>query len=115
MSRITKSQKYAILWLNSQSKNNHEISKELNLTTKQVNSVLKSNTKPENPPSNNLETKTKPMGSTNSRNLIIKETNNKQKVALMSKEFSMMSDEFRKKTTKPKNRKQNIYKINEKE
>jgi len=113
MSRITKSQKYAVLWLNSQSKNDEEISKELNLTTKQVNSVLKSSVKPENPPSNNLETKTKPM---NSKNLIIKETNNKQKVAIMSKEFSMISDELKKNHKNSINvKKPNIYKINEKE
>jgi hypothetical protein len=109
MSRITKIQKYAVLWLDSQAKNAQEISDELNLTIKQINSVLVSKQ-----PESAIQTKSKPMGKTSSRNLIMKETNNKQKVAIMSKEFSMINDEL-KKTTKPKKKKQNIFKINEKE
>lgn len=108
MSRTNKIQKYAALWLNAQGNTAEDIAKELDLTEKQVASVLQNADK-----SNAIRTKTEPVGSSPSKNLMIRETANKKKhVAIMTKEASMLNDDAKTKTGKSAKIQQNIFKIN---
>lgn len=111
MSRITKTEKYAILWLNSQEINVETISKELGLTEQQINNVIsKGETNKKN---NNIKTKSQSMGVSPSKNLMIRETANKKNhVAIMTKEASMVNDDAKKKN-EAKRITQNIFKIND--
>lgn len=110
MPKITNVQKYAILWLDHSKNSIEEISKELNLTEKQINSVLSNNVKKEG-----VQTKSSPVNGSNSKNLMIRETANKKKhVAIMTKESSMINDESKKKNIELKNTKDipGIYRPN---
>lgn len=106
MARLSKANKYAILWLKSQNKSNEEIQKELDVTSKQIESLCSEpteNTKSEN----NTSRKT-------SKDFMIHETANRvNSVAIMTKEASSMNDDF-KKSNKPNNtsrNQNNIHKI----
>lgn len=109
MSKINKTQKYATLWLNSQNKSIEDIAKELGLTEKQVSNIIQNGTKSEA-----IRTKSQPVGSSPSKNLMIRETANKNKhVAIMTKEASMVNDASRPQTNTQNSRTQNnIFKIN---
>lgn len=108
MSRTSKIQKYAALWLSSQGHTVEDIAKELDLTEKQVSSVVQNTTKP-----NAIRTKTEPVGSSPSKNLMIRETANKKKhVAIMTKEASMVHDDAKNKNNQASTSQQNIFKIN---
>lgn len=109
MSKINKTQKYATLWLNSQNKSVEDIAKELDLTEKQVSGIIQNGTKSEA-----IKTKSQPVGSSPSKNLMIRETANKNKhVAIMTKEASMVNDASRPQTNTQNSRTQNnIFKIN---
>lgn len=108
MSRLNKVQKYAALWLNSQNKSVEEIAKELELTEKQVSSTIQSGAK-----SNAIKTKSQPVGSSPSKNLMIRETANKNKhVAIMTREASMVNDATKPQTTRSTKTQNNIFKIN---
>lgn len=109
MSKINKIQKYATLWLNSQNRSVEDIAKELDLTEKQVSGIIQNGTKSEV-----IKTKSQPVGSSPSKNLMIRETANKNKhVAIMTKEASMVNDASRSQTNTKNSRTQNnIFKIN---
>jgi|688.fasta_scaffold208402_4 hypothetical protein len=104
MARLSKANKYAILWLKSQGKSADTIQKELDVTLKQIESV--------EPLSENTESKSSTKKT--SKDFMIHETANRIKsVAIMTKEASSMNDDF-KKNNKPINTKNNqnsIHKI----
>ena len=104
MARLSKANKYAILWLRSQGKSADAIQKELDVTLKQIESV--------EPSSKN--TQSEPSVKKTSKDFMIHETANRiNSVAIMTKEASSMNDNF-KKTNKPnntKNNQNNIHKI----
>jgi hypothetical protein len=108
MSKPTKIETYAVLWLNSQGLDEATIAGEINLTAKQIKSILdKQNL------NTAIKTKSESMGVSPSKNLMIRETANKKKhVAIMTKEASMVNDDEKKKTTEKKINK-NIFKIND--
>lgn len=108
MSRVNKTQKYAALWLNAQNKTIDDIANELDLTEKQVSSILENQTK-----SSAIKTKSQPVGSSPSKNLMIRETANKNKhVAIMTREASMVNDSSKKDSEKTTRTQSNIFKIN---
>lgn len=112
MSRITKTEKYAILWLSSQNVDLQTMSKELDLTEQQIKNVVSKSTLVTEK-NNNIKTKSESMGVSPSKNLMIRETANKKKhVAIMTKEASMINDEEKKKHTEKRITK-NIFKIND--
>jgi len=105
MARLSKVNKYAILWLKSQNKSNEDIQKELDVTVKQIESVEPAQTESQSENSNTRKT---------SKDFMIHETANRvNSVAIMTKEASSMNDDF-KKTNKPNNtnrNQNNIHKI----
>lgn len=99
MSRLSKSNKYAILWLKSQNKTTEEIQKELGVSEKQVDSVVLPTHK-DNAQQDSTNRKT-------SKDFMIHETANRiNSVAIMTKEASAMNDDF-KKSNKPNNTSRN--------
>jgi hypothetical protein len=106
MARLSKANKYAILWLKSQNKSNEDIQKELDVTMKQIESVDPIQTQ-ESQSENSNARKT-------SKDFMIHETANRiNSVAIMTKEASSMNDDF-KKANKPDNtsrNQNNIHKI----
>ena len=97
MARLSKINRYAILWLKSQGMATEDISKEIGLSTKQIESV-------EVP---NKETITESISRKTSKDFMIHETANRvNSVAIMTKEASSMNDDF-KKTNKPNNTSRN--------
>lgn len=86
MAKYSKTQQYAVLWLDHLGIATDNISKELNLTTKQVNYIIKQNNKASNI--------SKEINSPPIKNLIIKESaGGRQTVAVMTKEASQISDD----------------------
>lgn len=108
--KITKLQKYSVLWLNHNKMSVDQIMEELNLTKKQVDLVISENTN-----TDKVKTKSSPVGNSSSKNLMIRETANKRShVAIMTKEASMINDEAKKQNTNTKNTKDTpgIYRPN---
>lgn len=89
MPKITKVQKYAINWLDSLGWDMDAIAKDLDITTKQINTVLEKEPTPQE-----KVTESKP------KNLMITHTSGKQinSVAIMTKEASEVGDVSRNKT-----------------
>lgn len=96
MSKLNKTQTYAIKWLDSQNFAPIKIADELKLTLKQVSSVLEKNSKVAE--DNKIETKSSPV-SNKPKNMMINQTSVKKNnsVAIMTKEASAMNDELQKK------------------
>jgi hypothetical protein len=95
MARINKTQTYAILWLNSQSYDSAYIEKELNVTNKQIETVL--NKVKNTEPTNNIKTSSSPVGQSRSKNLMITESASRTRsVAIMTKEASELNDALKK-------------------
>jgi uncharacterized protein YoxC len=116
MPRLTKTEIYAIRWLNSQSKNLQEICEELKLLEKQVQAILEKNhgsaTKNNNIKNATEKANKKPPVT----DLMITNTSNKKinSVAIMTKEASEVSD-ANKHTNSPsmsKSFKNSIYRPN---
>ena len=104
MARLSKINKYAILWLKSQGKTSDEIHKELDIPIKQIETVEAENT-PKNPIT------TESTSRKTSKDFMIHETANKvNSVAIMTKEASSMNDDF-KKANKPNNTNRNLNNI----
>jgi hypothetical protein len=96
MSRLNKTQSYAILWMNSQGISVDQISKELTLTEKQINSVLEKNGQT---PDASIKTKTSSVAPKESKTkslMITESLSKKAKVAIMTKEASSLNDELKK-------------------
>lgn len=91
MPKLSKSNVYAILWLNSQNKTIDEIASELNLSVGQVQTHV---------PNPQEVSENKP----NSKNLMITQTSGKgtNSVAIMTKEASEMVDTIKKNHIAPK-------------
>lgn len=90
MAKLSRTQTYAILWLNSNGKNIDEISNELSITSKQVSSALEKNS---NAGANaNIPVAKSKAG--NIPNLMINETAAKKNkgVSIMTKEASEVHD-----------------------
>lgn len=105
MAKLSKVNRYAILWLKSQGLSSEVIRKELGVTLKQIESVeLTQTTQQAQTDSNNRKT---------SKDFMIHETANKvNSVAIMTKEASSMNDDFKKINKSNNNRNQNsIHKI----
>lgn len=106
MAKLSKANKYAILWLKSQGKSIEEIQKELNVTMKQVESTQQPVAIP--------GAKQQATAHKTSKDFMIHETANRvNSVAIMTKEASSMNDDF-KKANKPNNtsrNQNNIHKI----
>lgn len=96
MAKLSKSNTYAVLWLNHNGSSVDDIASELSITAKQVNTVLeKNNTTNTDSP---IKT-TQQSVSVNNKNLMITETMNKKKntVAIMTQQASSVNDEVRQK------------------
>lgn len=108
MSRLNKTQKYAIQWLNSKNYGIDQIANELNIDVKQIKSVLEKNT--ETSDKSNIKT-TSSVAGDKKKNLMIMETSGKKNrsVAIMTKEASFKVDEMRNKSTS-RNISKNIFK-----
>lgn len=112
MSRINKTQKYAILWLHNQGMNIEDISVEITVAISQVKNVIENfETKAEK---TGIKTKSEPVNAApRSKNLMITETANKNKhVAIMTKEASQLNDELKKNVAPPTKSKNYIYRPN---
>lgn len=97
MSKISKIQTYAALWLNHNGLSVVKIAEELNLTEKQITNVI------EPKKDSGVKTTSEPVGSSRSKNMMIRETANKKShVAIMTKESSMINDEIKKNQVKTK-------------
>lgn len=98
MSRLTKNNTYAILWLNHSGMTPEDIVKELDVTIKQVNGVLEKHNSTNT--TNSIKTTQQSVG-TNNKNLMITETINKKSknVAIMTQQASAANDELRKKAS----------------
>lgn len=112
MSRITKTQKYAIMWLNSTNKDAQSIAKELSVEIKQVEKVLE---KCQNiPQTNTVSTASEPVKRPSSKDLMIRHTSAKRNnsVAIMTKEASEVNDQAKKQNYTHPNTHKNIFRPN---
>lgn len=93
MSRLNKTQIYAIRWLNSQNKTAKQIADELELVESQVQKTLEKNTATSQ--DNNIKTAKSP--SSKSHSLMITETASKKtkNVSIMTKEASELNDNIK--------------------
>jgi hypothetical protein len=109
MSRLNKTQKYAISWLNHQQWDNEKISNELDISLSQVNSFLEKNQTAAN--NANIKTTSSVVGN-KKQNLMIMETSVKKNnsVAIMTREASQSSDAIKQTKTPGRNNQKNIYK-----
>lgn len=96
MSRLNKTQIYAIRWLDYQNFAAIKIADELKLTLKQVSGVLEKHSKTGE--ENKIETKSSPVSS-KPKNFMVNETAVKKtnSVSIMTKEASAIHDELQKK------------------
>lgn len=92
MAKLSKSNKYAILWLSSQGYDTTSIEQELKLSVKQIESVINENKQ-------NVNTPTQVQNKTAKDFMIRHSQNNVNNVSIMTQQASMMSDEARKNHT----------------
>ena len=97
MARLSKTQNYAILWLNSQGTDLVKIADELGLTEKQVLSVIEKGIDTKISENTKIKTVKSPANS-RSKNLMITQTAGKKtkNVAIMTQEASQLNDELKK-------------------
>jgi hypothetical protein len=97
MSRINKTQKYAVLWLHSQGWSKEQIVNELALTDSQIKNIIKPITAT-NTSNSKIETGSSVVAKLpNSKNLMITESQGgSHKVSIMTKAASEINDENRK-------------------
>ena len=95
MAKLSKTNKYAISWLNQQGMTNEEISKELTLPLTQVARCIKTETSKESGTASENE----PVSKQSSKDLMITKTSGKgnSHVAIMTKAASEVNDEEKKK------------------
>jgi DNA-binding transcriptional regulator GbsR (MarR family) len=115
MARLNKSQKYAILWLNSTGMSVDDISRELELEIKQINNVLEKNINVLSEAV--IPTKAEPVNQnpkTSSKDLMIRHTAAKKtnSVAIMTKEASEINDHARNQNQMNPNIQKNIFRPN---
>lgn len=107
MARLSKSNKYAILWLYSQGNNTENICKELGIPTKQIDKILS-----EQPQNKQSQPENKPIAKTSSKDFMIRHSqNNNNSVSIMTQQASMINDEARKNYPKKPGNSSYIHKI----
>ncbi len=113
MAKLNKTQKYAILWLHSQAKTNEQIAEELKVSEKQISSVINITTQTDK---SIPVAKSSASPISRSKSLMITETAGKKtkSVAIMTKEASMINDEYKNKVfpNQQKNTDKYIYRPN---
>lgn len=116
MSKLNKTQTYAISWLNYIGNDIDDIATELELTTKQVLSVIeKTQTTKSKEDLDPIKTASKSAAKKIvSKNLMVNQTASKKtkNVMIMTPEASMHHDEMRKKTTTINKNQQHIFRPN---
>lgn len=104
MAKLSKANKYAILWLNHTGESIDKISSELGVSEKQINEALTTNVQAQ------------AMPQPNAKNLMITHTSGKKlnTVAIMTKDASAMADETRKQaiSSPGRNQEKNIFRPN---
>lgn len=98
MSRISKTQNYAILWLNYQGFEPIKIADELKLTEKQVTNILEKGVGDKTSKNSSIKT-VKSSFDSKSKNMMI--TNKEKGIAIMTKEASQLNDEVKKERKTP--------------
>ena len=114
MSRINRTQSYAALWLNHLGWPVEKISNELEITDNQVLGVIKK--EKEQGSSSAIKTASSSTSTSKSKHLMITDSaNNKNNVAIMTKEASALNDDFKKQNppTTENRFSKNIFRINE--
>lgn len=90
MAKLSKVNKYAVLWLNSQGHDTDTISKDLKLSIKQVESVVSEHKPISAPPTTQVAART-------AKDFMIRHSqNNVNNVSIMTQQASMIADEARK-------------------
>jgi hypothetical protein len=104
MSKLSKTQVYAIYWLNSQNKDIGFIAKDLKITNKQIINILSRKT--DDTTNNDRETV---VDSINAKNLMITHTSGQKvnTVAIMTKDASSLGDKIQTKDSATNNRNDN--------
>lgn len=98
MSKITKIQQYAVLWLNHQGVEAIKIADELKITEKQVLTVLEKGIDDKISKNNTVKTVKSSAGKSKSKDLMITQTSAKgtKNVAIMTQEASQLNDDLKK-------------------
>lgn len=105
MAKLSKTQIYAIHWLNSQNKDMDFIAADLNITNKQVSNIL---SKVSDTPTTNGDS-TDSTVSINAKNLMITHTSGQKvnTVAIMTRDASSLGDKIKTESVPSKNRNDN--------
>lgn len=113
MTRLSKTETYAILWLNSQNQQPEDIAKQLSLNLKQVTKVIEKNGKTSSGPSA-IKTVSESAKKNKSKNLMITETRDKKtnNVSIMTREASSLNDELKKNFTTKRFNENTIFRPN---
>lgn len=112
MAKLNKTQKYAVLWLNSQGWAATKIASELSLTDNQVANTVKSNDLSGEEPK--IKTVSSPVKQQSPpKSLMITESAGKTRsVSIMTKEASQLNDEFKKNANAVPKRQKGIFRPN---
>lgn len=113
MARATKTQQYAVLWLNSTNVDIQSIAKELGMEIKQVQRILEKSQNT-NQSNNSINTASQPVTRPTSKDLMIRHTSGKRNnsVAIMTKEASEINDQAKKQNQTHPNTHKNIFRPN---
>ena len=99
MSRLNKTQNYAILWLSSQGMAIEAIAKELSVKENQISNFIKKNleNKKNDDDKQAIKTASSPVSKISSKNLMINQTasKNSRNVSIMTKEASSLNDSLK--------------------
>lgn len=111
MSRLNKTQIYAIRWLASENKRSSEIASELSITEDQVIKTMEKYAKTQED-KESIKTKKSSVASTpKSKELMIRHTSSKKNnnVSIMTKEASQLNDDIKKQIKFNKNTEKGIF------
>ena len=97
MSRLNKTQNYAILWLSSQGMDIEAIAKELSVKENQISNFIKKNLENNSSDKEAIKTASSPVSKISSKNLMINQTAAKssRNVSIMTKEASSLNDSLK--------------------
>jgi hypothetical protein len=114
MTRLSKTETYAILWLTSQNQLPEDIAKQLSLDIKQVTKVVEKNYKTNDGPSAIKTVSESAAKKSKSKNLMITHTRDKKtnNVSIMTKEASSLNDELKKNFTTKRFNENTIFRPN---